>query len=325
MLPVWLGLAVGCHDKEADTVTNTGVVTAPSGLAFSAPDGRMTFFSMEDGHFIGTRTLGAWSVAHAAFNLQGDLLVVTDGAHSRVVGIRMSDLNEVVSRTIAGIPTDLQVSSSGAQAYVTTQNSILWVCSMSSGHVDTMEVGPEPRRARLRPPSDVELWVACKGDNTLRIVELQSLHTIDTLHFAQPATAIAFSPDGVRGYIAVQGSPGLVWVVDGQTREAYDFLDAGLGPFELAISGDGRYLAAADSATQRTRIWDLHTSQVWNVSTGGPAERIRYSQSTGAFFVCMNAQNSVVKIDISGETPMVTDTIAIAPELRELVVWEPVH
>ena len=217
---------------------------------------------------------------------------------------------------------DLQINASGAYAYVITQNSNFWVYSISSGQADTLEIGNTPRRVAIRPPYGVQAWIACAGDSTVRVVELQNLHSTDTLQFNLRPSAVAFSPDGNRAYVALAGTPGIIMVIDATTFEVINELQAGTGPFELAMSNDGRHLAAADSAGGRTRIWNLDSEHHWNIPTGGIAGRVRFSPGTNSFFVCSNELNEVLKIDLSSGIPTVTDTITIAPYLRELVLWE---
>ena len=311
-----LALLAGCSGKDSVEGMNEGY-----GLTFSIPGGQLTFFQMSDGHLIRTDAMGEWTVARAAINVQGSYLIVADGSRSRIGVISLPELTELTSVPLGGVPTDLQISATGDRAYVITQNSNFWVYAVASGHADTLEIGDAPRRLTLRPTS-VQVWIACAGDSTVRVVELQGPRTLDTLRFGYQPTAVAFSPDGGRAYVALAGTPGAIIVLNASTYEVEEELAAGSGPFELAVSSDGHFLAAADSVGHRTRVWNLDSYEYWNIEVGGMAGRIRFSREAHAFFVCSNQLNEVLKIDISTGVPVLTDTISIVPDLRELVLWE---
>jgi DNA-binding beta-propeller fold protein YncE len=261
-------------------------------------------------------------VTSAAINVQGNRLVVADASHSRVGILTLPDLHELTTKALGGVPVDMQISANGSHAYVITHNSNLWDYLTASDRVDTLEIGAEPRRIAMRPPLNQQAWITCPGDCTLYVIDLPHLQAEDTLFFGVQPSAVTFSPDGMIGYIALTGSPGTIQAVDASTRAAINVRDAGTGPFELAMSGDGRFLAAADSGAGRTRIWNLATGDRWDLAAGGHADKIRYSRGSNAFFVCVPERNYVLKIGLISGIPAVADTIAVAPDLRELTFWE---
>jgi DNA-binding beta-propeller fold protein YncE len=315
-------LCAGCHEKESTEGSPGEYPSAPAGLAFSIPRGELMFFRPDDGEVLASYTLGNWPVTGASITVQGDRLVVTDGSHSRVGIFSLPDLRELTTKALGGVPVDMQISGNGSHAYVITHNSNLWDYLTATDVVDTLEIGAEPRRIALRPPLNLQAWIACPGDCTLYIIDLPHLQVEDTLFFGVRPSSVTFSPDGVFAYIALSGSAGTVQAVDASTRAAIDVRDAGTGPFELAMSEDGRFLAAADSGAGRTRVWNLLTGDRWDLPAGGRADRIRFSRDSDAFFVCVPERNYVLKISLSSGIPTVADTISVAPDLRELTLWE---
>lgn len=292
------------------------------GIAFSNPNEKMTFFDLDDCEVSGTHVLASWSVSCAHINVQGDRMVVIDDNHARIGVFNLPNLTEVAASSLGGVPMDMQLTTSGSHAYVVTQNATLWQYSVAAHELDTLDTGVAPRRLTLRPPHDLQLWVACQGSHAVIIYDLGVFQPLDTLEFSTEPTAIAFRPDGVYAYIARRGSPGLVEIVDADARAVVGFMDAGSGPFDLAMSDNGQVLAASDSALGRVRLWNLSESQQSDINVGSSPGRIRYAANERAFYVCGRQQGHVYRISVAQDTPVLTDTVRADPVVREVLLWE---
>ncbi len=314
-------LLANCHSK-GPTGSSLDSLAPPIGIAFSNPNEQMTFFDLNDCEVTGTHVLASWSVSCAQINFQGDRMVVIDDNHARIGVFSLPDLTEVAASSLGGVPIDMQLTTSGSHAYVVTQNATLWQYSVAAHEFDTLDTGVAPRRLALRPPSSLELWVACEGSRAVIVYDLSIFQPLDTLEFATEPTAIAFRPDGVYAYVARRGSPGLVEILDAASRTVTGFMEAGSGPFDLAMNENGQILAASDSLLGRVRLWNLAESQQWDIDVGSSPGRIRYAASERAFYVCGRQQGHVYRISVAEDTPVLTDTVRTEPVVREVLLWE---
>ncbi len=321
LVTIVAALLTNCHSKNT-TGTSPDSLAPPIGIAFSNPGEEMTFFDLDDCEVTGTQVLSSWAVSCAQINFQGDRMVVIDDNHARIGVFSLPDLSEATSVALGGVPMDLQLTTSGSLAYVVTQNSVLWQYAISAHNLDTLDTGVAPRRLALRPPNGLQLWVACQGSYAVFVYDLSVFQPLDTLEFVTEPTAVAFRPDGLFAYVARRGSPGEVEIVDAASRTVVGFMDAGSGPFDLAMSDNGQILAASDSARGRVRIWNLTNSQQWDINVGSSPGRIRYAANEQAFYVCGRQQGHVYRISATGEAPVLTDTVRTAPIVREVLLWE---
>src|SRR5262249_38354832 len=75
---------------------------------------------------------------------------------------------------------------------------------------------------------------------------------------------LAFAPDGRRLYAAVGGADEVVEIEWGERAVRHRW-PAPREPRHLALSGDGRFLAAASSRSARVRLWDTESRKlVWD-------------------------------------------------------------
>ena len=312
----------GCHEKDPSGPTSSDFPLPPLGMIFSIPTGELTFFRAENLEALGSFDLSDWAVTCAVVNQQGDRLLVIDDDSPRIGVFQLPGLTLLAATPIGGFPVDLQVAPSGMHAYVLTRNSNFWIYSINGQQLDTLETGVEPRRFALRPPHTTEGWVACAGSMAIFVYDLATFQPSDTIPVDAQPTAVTFSPNGDFAYVALRGTTGVIQIFDATNRTSIGFMDAGDGPFDLAMSNSGRYLAASDSVRANVRIWDIEQAQHWDVAVGGAPARLRYSEQQRSFYVCSRAVNRVYRIDVAGDVPFVAETIDAIPNAREIALWE---
>ena len=315
-------LFTSCNSKSPTRSNPEGLISPPIGIAFSIPGSEMTFFDLDECDTVQTQAMNQWAVVSAAINFQGSRLILADDNTTRIGVFSLPEFTQISITAIGGVPIDMQLSVTGSHAYIITANANFWIFSVSAQRFDTLETGLNPRRLTLRPPSSNQAWVACAGNSALYIYNLSNFQPLDTLYFAQIPTSVAFKPDGAYAYVALQGNPGIVEAFDANTREHIGFMEAGAGPFDLAMSSDGEWLAATDSLLHRVRFWGLSHLQQWDVGIGASPDRIRYSSNEHAFFVGCSQRSHIYRIDTSEEGPILSDSVAIAATVREFVLWE---
>ena len=318
-------LLAGCHSKSTIESHPDGLITSPVGIVFSIPNSEVTFFDLDNCDSVGAIDLGSWSVISGSINVQGSRLVVADDNSARIGVFSLPYFTEIASASIGGVPMDAQLNHSGSLVFIITNNSNFWIYSVGGNQFDTLETGVWPRRLTLRPPDDVQAWVACPGDLAVYVYDLGVFQPLDTMYFDLMPTAIAFRSDGAFAYVALAGDPGTIVIFDATTRGPIGYMEAGSGPFELAMSFDGTKLAASDSTLGQVRIWDLARTEQWDLNVGGSPGRIRYSVNQNAFYVTSRQQSRVHRIDVTGGVPTISHSLTVPPTVRELVLWEAPH
>lgn len=101
------------------------------------------------------------------------------------------------------------------------------------------------------------LW---SGTLTLLEITGSSLRVAGTADVGAQPRGVVFSPNGERIYVALAGANEVV-ELDWTTRKPLRRWPAPLEPRRLALSRDGRYLAAVSSRSAEVRCWDLRTGQ----------------------------------------------------------------
>ena len=110
--------------------------------------------------------------------------------------------------------------------------------------------------------ADGEIWVACRGDDSLNVVDPNgnSLTTIG-LGYGGAPSALVITPDGATAYATLEGSGELVRF-DTSTHQQTGSLPLGPGPRAIAVSPDGatvlvtRFLSPKDHA----EVWEVSTA-----------------------------------------------------------------
>lgn len=318
-------LAAACRSKNPCEDCDGDNLVPPMGLVFSIPGGDLTFFSLADKRVKLVTPLNGWAVVAAATSANGELMAIADAATDRMVMLRLPGLGSIVTRSLGGTPTDIEMDRLGVLLYATTINGNFWRYNIASGSIDTLEIELRPRRFALRPPERQQAWILCSGNATLHVMDLRNFTPLDTVVLEQAATDVVFSPSGEQAYLAVGGSPGRLAVMDADTRAEVDFLEISGGPFDLAISSDGRFVAASDSSGGRLAIWEVAAGNFWILPLAGSPGRVCFRYNTNCCFVLVYGVNRVYEVTIGSGHPAVTDSVAITANVRDLVLWEYRH
>jgi YVTN family beta-propeller protein len=118
--------------------------------------------------------------------------------------------------------------------------------------------------------------VACAADGrraavsnlwsgTLTLLELQdtTVHAIDEIRVGAMPRGLVFSPDSAKLYVALSGAHEVVQV-DWQARQVERRWPAAGEPRRVALTRDGRFLAAGSGRSAQVRCWDTTTGkQLW--------------------------------------------------------------
>jgi len=312
-------LSVGCDDKEG---INPEGLFPPLGAAFSSAGGEVTFFNLSTGDIVDTRSLNGHYTQSASFSLSGTFLYLTDNHADNVAIYSLPAFEFSASLPNGGAPIDLCINRAATQVYLINANGNLRRYNQIDGGVDTVAVGLQPRRLALTPIEERHVWIACRGDSSVYIVDLNGFFCSDTLRFESPPSDIRFSPDGNLAYIALQDEEG-IRVFDAHTYEENEDneLDAGPGPMDLAINRDGTVLVASDSTLGQVRVYNLVNHGDWSLAVGGSAGRVRFSRNQ-MFYVISCEENIVISVNSASVPPMIADTVCVPPTVRELALWE---
>ena len=293
----------------------------PLGIAFSVPQGDVSFFRLGPMELVHAGRLTGWAVVSAEVSLNAQWLAVADGAANRVALLKLPELFELSGAVIGGAPLDVDVDVTGQLIYAVTNNGSFWCYHVGSGTFDTLEVQLWPRRFAIRPDGS-EAWVVCGGNNTIHVVDLRQFVRTDTLILPLPPTDIQFSRDGTRAYVAMEGDTGCVAVFDASSREVIQQHACGRGAFELALSDDARFVAASDSATGRLYIWDTVSGSAWDVPVGRHAFRTRFARHSHVCYVMSIEDTRLLRLEIGEGGPGPADTLHIMPTMKDFVLWE---
>jgi cytochrome c peroxidase len=120
-------------------------------------------------------------------------------------------------------------------------------------------VAPDGKRAAVS-----NLW---SGTVTLLDVGDDSLKSAGEVAVGSLPRGLVFAADGTL-YVAVAGADEVV-AVDAKAKKVLRRWPAPREPRRLALSADGRYLAAASTRSAQVRLWDTKTTKlVWEESIG---------------------------------------------------------
>ena len=135
------------------------------------------------------------------------------------------------------------------------------------------------------------------------------------------ANDIALSPDGATAFLPNPSVNG-VETYDTHTG-AFDTL-AGYGggsPIAAAVSPDGTKAFFADQEDGTLRIVDLGDHSVQSVDTGGSPYDVAVSPDGQTAWVSVDSEGSyVAKVDLTGESPSISDEIGIGTGARGIAI-----
>jgi len=280
-------------------------------LIASAVGGELAFFDLNDLQVIRTEQMTGWATALELVP-GGSRFIAADNETGALAVFSLPEADRLEQLSIGGTPIDLRLSRNGLTAHLLTNNSRYFRIATNAVDADTHFTGPSPRRLRLRPHNELDAWITCRGDNSIRVVQQEGFFEVLRIPMPSRCTDIEFSPDGVRGYCALPDLQ-LLFVLDATTGVQIDSFDISGSIIDLAVSTDGHYLLSADSTDGMSTLLDLVARQSFPVQLGTSAIRPRYSAASAAFFAICPTESYILRLDPYSTPPQVTDTIRVEP------------
>lgn len=302
-------MLTSCRDKD-NGCDDCGQLTPPYGVIASAVGGELAFFDLVDLKPIRYESLTGWATACEVLPAGGKL-IATDNDAGALSILTIPDMESLEQISIGGTPIDLRVARNSMSAHLLTHNSRYYRISLDAIEVDTIDVGLEPRRLKMRP-GDQWTWITCPGDSTIRVIKEQGFFEDMQIRFPVPCTDVEFSPNGFLAYCALPGTDKLM-VLDAENADVLDTLQMFGATIDLGVSSEGRYVMAVDSNRGDARVYDTFSDTHANLRCGTSAIRVRYSSASHAFFVICPLQSMILRVDPWMATPTVTDTLYVDP------------
>lgn len=213
----------------------------------------------------------------AVGSAHGALLVANKGDHT--LGI----IDPASAKQIATVPEggvtghEVAASPDGKTAYVpiygnsgvgkpgTNGQKMVAIDIASRSIKGTVDFGRGIRpHCPVIGPKDGMLYVTTELDQTISIIDPQTLKIVGTIPTGQPEShMLALSHDGRRGYTANVG-PGTVSVLDIQGRKTITVIPISKSTQRIAVSPDDRMVFTADQAAPRLAVIDTATDKIKN-------------------------------------------------------------
>ena len=164
-------------------------------------------------------------------------------------------------------------------------------------------------------PKDGMLYVTTELDQTISIVDPQSLKIVGTIPTGQPEShMLAISHDGTRGYTANVG-PGTVSVLDIQNRKTLKVIPISRQTQRISITPDDSMVFTADQTKPRLAVIDTKTDAI---KTWIPLPGLGYgtaSTSDGKWLVvAVPTVNKVAVVDLNSLQVVHTIDVPKAPQ-----------
>ena len=168
-------------------------------------------------------------------------------------------------------------------------------------------------------PKDGRLYVTTEIDNTITIIDPQSLKIVGTLPTGQPEShMLALSHDGRRAYTANVG-PGTVSVIDIPGRKVLKIIPISSNTQRISISPDDKWVFTADQTKPQMAVIDTGSS---SVAKWIPMEGIGYGSAPTPdgrwLLVALPDQSKVAVIDL--RTMQVARTLSVGDYPQEVLV-----
>lgn len=314
-------LSAGCKDKIIPPEPNP--LYAPLGAAFCSGDGTVTFFSLITNEITSSWDIGGF-VSSAAFARNGTALYVANNYLGKIGVYTLPNMQRVDLLETGGIPHDLCLNQAATQIFLINSNGNFRRYGHTDVDVDTLGVGLAPRRLALKPDHENEVWIACRGDSSVYVVDLEHFYADDTLRFDDVPSDVCFSVSGDIAYVALQNRAGIARLSTESYQELGSRLDSGPGPIDLAINREGMMLVASDSSSGIVKVWNFASGANWtqmDLNVGRSAGRVRFANNN-TFYVLLRENCQVVCVDTRGQLPEITDRIDMPSTVTELALWE---
>jgi YVTN family beta-propeller protein len=234
-----------------------------------------------------------------------------------VNGFRQSPGAHPIGET-DGIPAGPQGDGTG----VTTQG---WNLTPLGQQIT---LGDRPMGVALSPDGNTIL-VSNDGASaieSLMVIDRESGDVLQTFNYPAPEAlwiGVAFSPDGSHAYASAGGNNKIrVYEVSGQTLTETTSIQLPLPigpkgkpitlyPAGLSVSPDGQKLYVADNLGDRMSAIDLTTGNVTTIPVGHNPYTTMVSKDGNTVYVSNWGGTTVSVVDVSGATPVVTETIQV--------------
>jgi YVTN family beta-propeller protein len=175
-----------------------------------------------------------------------------------------------------GVPHLLALDLTENTLFATDRNaSLLYALDLTSGQVRSIPVGRAPE-AVVMTPDGFTLWVACRGDGTVAVVDPATMTVRNTMITGREPVRIAFTPDGNRALVVNAGESS-VSVFDARGLVRLGSIPVAVSPIDVAVSDDNRHAWVISDRDDRMSMIDLTSgSEVGRVSIGQPAVSLRW-------------------------------------------------
>src|SRR6516225_688820 len=215
-----------------------------------------------------------------------------------VIDIAKGDIPRITAtipliNSVAGPPTNLAITPSGEIAFVA--NSLEPVVQ-GWGHrlepdnkvflidlkpnppnvIGTIVVGKQPSGMAISPKGDLAL-VANRGDGTISVMSIRGKDVLvtDTVTVGAPTdgvSAVAISPDGKRALAAkaAANKVALLSINDGKVTYDKQDLPAGIFPYNIAVTPDGKLAVTADTGNGGSSDGNVDTVSVIDLEADPP-------------------------------------------------------
>jgi YVTN family beta-propeller protein len=165
------------------------------------------------------------------------------------------------------MPNNIIITSDASMAYVTDHDGnpgglVYIVDLVKKAVVGQINVGAYPSGSALSPDGS-QLWVNCRNDNVVNVIDTLTNTVIAGLRIASP-TGIAFNPTGTRVYAAsATGSTGdYIAVIDPSTFSVMTKIPTGNLPHVVMVTPTGRHLFVTNALSNSIMQIETNTNTV---------------------------------------------------------------
>jgi YVTN family beta-propeller protein len=261
------------------------------------------------------------------------LLLVTNKADHSLSIIDPVEGKEIARVVEGGITAhEVVASPDGRRAFVPIYgNSGVGAPGTNGRTVEVVDVATHKRIATidlgkgLRPhcgvfgPQNGLLYLTTELDNTITIIDPESLHVIGSVPTGQPEShMLAITRDGKRGYTS-NVHVGTVSVLDLQARQTLAVIHISRNAQRIALSVDDRWAFTADQTQPQLAVIDTATNEV---TRWVPLETLAYG--TGAtldgkyLLITLPDAGKVAVLDLS--TMRVVRSVTVPKSPQEVLV-----
>jgi YVTN family beta-propeller protein len=214
--------------------------------------------------------------AAIAISPDGRKVYVADRGNNTVSVVRASTLGNLVSRAVAGgSPRSVAASPDGKRIYVAVTGVGVQVREAATAllidaiALPSLNDGGRDNPQGIAISPDGRLLLVSDGSDggSLRVVQVadKSILLNLVMEAGVAPLGVAFSPDGVRAYVAVAnlaGSAGTLRVFNATTGALIDSEAVGVLPIAIAVSPDGARLFITNQTDNSVSVYDTGSAAV---------------------------------------------------------------